>query len=437
MGNPASFEAGCRHYEGVVMYRIGQFSELCQVPITTLRYYDEIDLLKPGYVDRFTNYRYYTVEQIKTLNRIVAFKELGLSLDDIRQVMYDDISTEQMRMMLQFKQTELELQMQEIEQQLTRVKARLQKLKLEDIAKTFSERNARMMSKTVSTLNGQVTQIFGAVVDVAFRGEVPDIFEALTVTLDDGKKLVLEVQTHLGRGEVRTVAMGSTDGLKRGAEVIATGEPIKVPVGDAVLGRIFNVLGEPIDEQAPIKEDVERRPIHAEAPLLETQNVNIEVFETGLKVIDLLAPITRGGKVGIFGGASTGKTIIITELINTIAVEHAGLSVLVGVGERTREGTQLYGEMKEAGVLDKLTMIFGQMNEPPGGALAGGAFWRDDGGIYARSGQKCFAVYRQYLSLFAGGCRSLGDAGTFAIRSGVSADTRRRNGTLAGTYHLN
>lgn len=348
------------------MYRIGQFSELCQVPITTLRYYDDIDLLKPGYVDRFTHYRYYTVEQIKILNRIVAFKELGLSLDDIRQVMYDDISTEQMRMMLQFKQTELELQMQEIEQQLIRVKARLQKLKLEDIAKTFSERNARMMSKTVSTLNGQVTQIFGAVVDVAFRGEVPDIFEALTIILEDGKKLVLEVQTHLGRGEVRAVAMGSTDGLKRGAEVIATGEPIKVPVGDAVLGRIFNVLGDPIDEQAPITEDVERRPIHAEAPLLETQSVNIEVFETGLKVIDLLAPITRGGKVGIFGGASTGKTIIITELINTIAVEHAGLSVLVGVGERTREGTQLYGEMKDAGVLDKLTMIFGQMNEPPG-----------------------------------------------------------------------
>ncbi|NDJ62541.1 MAG: F0F1 ATP synthase subunit beta [Chloroflexi bacterium] len=214
---------------------------------------------------------------------------------------------------------------------------------------------------------GRIAQILGAVVDVEFPdGGLPDIFEALSVPREGQEDLVLEVQIQLGDNVVRCVGMDSTDGLQRGVPAYATGQPIAVPVGEASLGRVFNVLGRPIDQGAAIADDAPRRPIHASAPEFEDQATRIEVFETGLKVIDLIAPMTRGGKTGIFGGAGVGKTVTIMELINSIATEHAGLSVFAGVGERTREGTQLYQEMEEAGVLPKLAMVFGQMNEPPG-----------------------------------------------------------------------
>ncbi|MBC7870166.1 MAG: hypothetical protein H7Y09_04955, partial [Chitinophagaceae bacterium] len=224
----------------------------------------------------------------------------------------------------------------------------------------------------MAEVEGRISQILGAVVDVRFpHGELPDIFDAIRVPRQDqdGKDqldLVLEVQMHLGDDSVRTVAMDTTDGLQRGVPAYSTGSPITVPVGEASLGRVFNVLGRPIDGGEAVPADSPRRPIHASAPNFEDQSTKVEVFETGLKVVDLIAPMTKGGKTGIFGGAGTGKTITIMELINSIATQHAGLSVFAGVGERTREGTQLYGEMEEAGVLDKLAMVFGQMNEPPG-----------------------------------------------------------------------
>jgi len=216
-------------------------------------------------------------------------------------------------------------------------------------------------------VQGKITQIMGAVIDVEFPGgQLPGIFDALRLEREDGSELILEVQLHLGNREVRTVAMGGSEGLKRGMKVIATGSPIHVPVGEAALGRLFNVLGQPIDGKPAPPSSTPTRSIHTIAPEFDEQYKRLEIFETGLKVIDLIAPITRGGKTGIFGGAGTGKTTIITELINSIAIQHNGLSVFAGVGERTREGTQLYGDMQEAGVMDKLAMVFGQMNEPPG-----------------------------------------------------------------------
>ncbi|MCY3779781.1 MAG: F0F1 ATP synthase subunit beta [Chloroflexi bacterium] len=219
----------------------------------------------------------------------------------------------------------------------------------------------------MAEIQGTVTQVLGNVVDVEFpAGELPDIFDAVEVPREGEDNLILEVELHLGDSAVRTVAMDSTDGLARGAAAYATGQPIAVPVGDPTLGRIFNVLGRPIDMGEAVPEASERRPIHADAPSFEDQSPTIEVFETGMKVIDLVAPMTKGGKTGIFGGAGVGKTVTIQELINSIATQHDGLSVFAGVGERTREGTDLYHEMKEANVLDKLAMVFGQMNEPPG-----------------------------------------------------------------------
>ncbi len=214
---------------------------------------------------------------------------------------------------------------------------------------------------------GRVSQVLGAVVDVDFTGDVlPEIYDAIRVPREGKEDLILEVQNQLGSNIVRTVAMDTTDGLPRGVPAYAQGQPIAVPVGDVTLGRIFNVLGRPVDFAEAIPADAPRRPIHQEAPVFEEQATRIEVFETGMKVIDLIAPMTKGGKTGIFGGAGVGKTVTIMELINSIATEHSGLSVFAGVGERTREGTQLYGEMKEGGVLEKLAMVFGQMNEPPG-----------------------------------------------------------------------
>ncbi|MBZ0287353.1 MAG: F0F1 ATP synthase subunit beta, partial [Anaerolineae bacterium] len=219
----------------------------------------------------------------------------------------------------------------------------------------------------MAEVEGRVSQVLGAVVDVQFpAGQLPDIYEAIRVPREGQLDLILEVQLLLGDSGVRTVAMDTTDGLQRGVPAYSTGAPISVPVGEASLGRVFNVLGIPVDGGEAIPANTPRRPIHATAPDFSEQSTQIEVFETGMKVIDLVAPMTKGGKTGIFGGAGVGKTVTIQELINSIATQHAGLSVFAGVGERTREGTALYYEMEEAGVLDKLAMTFGQMNEPPG-----------------------------------------------------------------------
>ena len=216
---------------------------------------------------------------------------------------------------------------------------------------------------------GKITQIIGAVLDIKFsEGRLPEINDAINITMNDGKKLVVEVSQHLGDDTVRCIAMGPTDGLVRGMDAEATGTSISVPVGENTLGRIFNVLGEPIDEvEAP--SNVEYWPIHRKAPTFEEQATSQEMLETGIKVVDLLCPYQKGGKIGLFGGAGVGKTVLIQELIHNIATEHGGYSVFTGVGERTREGNDLYYEMKESGVIDKTTMVFGQMNEPPGARM--------------------------------------------------------------------
>ena len=216
---------------------------------------------------------------------------------------------------------------------------------------------------------GKLTQIIGAVLDIKFpEGGLPEINDAVNVPLEDGKKLVVEVAQHLGDDTVRCIAMGPTDGLKRGMTAEATGGPISVPVGEATLGRMFNVLGEPIDEK-PAPTDVQYDPIHRKAPSFEEQSTATEILETGIKVVDLLCPYQKGGKIGLFGGAGVGMTVLIQELITNIAQEHGGYSVFTGVGERTREGNDLYYEMIESGVIDKTTMVFGQMNEPPGARM--------------------------------------------------------------------
>ncbi|MBL3519540.1 F0F1 ATP synthase subunit beta [Aliarcobacter lanthieri] len=239
-------------------------------------------------------------------------------------------------------------------------------------------------------MKGKIIQVMGPVVDVEFDGYLPEINEAIDVTLADTTKdrLVLEVAAHIGDSRVRTIAMDMTEGLVRGQECIATGGPIKVPVGEAVLGRIFNVIGDPVDEGAAIPADVERWSIHRSAPTFEEQSTKTEMFETGIKVVDLLAPYSKGGKVGLFGGAGVGKTVIIMELIHNVAFKHSGYSVFAGVGERTREGNDLYHEMKDSNVLDKVALCYGQMSEPPGArnriALTGltmAEYFRDEKGL--------------------------------------------------------
>ena len=230
---------------------------------------------------------------------------------------------------------------------------------------------------------GKIVEIIGAVVDVEFpRAEVPKIYNALKV---EQTGLTLEVQQQMGDGVVRTIAMGSSDGLQRGLEVTNTGEPIKVPVGEPTLGRIMNVLGEPVDEAGPVESE-NHWAIHRKPPEFTDQATAVEILETGIKVIDLIMPIAKGGKIGLFGGAGVGKTVTLMELIRNIAIEHAGYSVFAGVGERTREGNDFYHEMKEADVLNKVSLVYGQMNEPPGNrlrvALAGltiSEFFRDEG----------------------------------------------------------
>jgi F-type H+-transporting ATPase subunit beta len=233
---------------------------------------------------------------------------------------------------------------------------------------------------------GTILEIKGVVLDVRFADDLPGIYNALEITRPDGTTLVAEVQQLLGDDKVRAVAMDTTDGLSRGTDVIDTGVPISVPVGDPTLGRIFNVLGEAIDEAGPV-ESTERWPIHRAPPAFDQLSPTSEIFETGIKVIDLLAPYVKGGKVGLFGGAGVGKTVLIQELIHNIAQEHGGLSVFAGVGERTREGNDLWLEMKESGVISKTALVYGQMNEPPGArlrvALSGltmAEYFRDVGG---------------------------------------------------------
>ena len=231
---------------------------------------------------------------------------------------------------------------------------------------------------------GFITQVIGPVIDVEFKsGILPEIYDSIEIIVDDNTKIIAEVQQHLGENRIRSVAMSSTDGIKRGMKAINTGEPIKIPVGKNILGRILNVLGEPVDNDGGIEADM-YLPIHRPSPKLVDQNTDIEILETGIKAIDLLQPYQKGGKIGLFGGAGVGKTVLIMELIHNIASEHSGVSVFGGVGERTREGNDLWNEMKESGVIDKVALIYGQMNEPPGArmrvglsALTAAEYFRD------------------------------------------------------------
>ncbi|MDE6761826.1 MAG: F0F1 ATP synthase subunit beta [Lachnospiraceae bacterium] len=234
---------------------------------------------------------------------------------------------------------------------------------------------------------GKITQIIGAVLDIKFsEGKLPEINDAITIATENGGELTVEVSQHLGDDTVKCIAMGPTDGLVRGMEAVATGAPITVPVGENTLGRMFNVLGQPIDNK-PAPECKEHFPIHRKAPEFSEQATDTEILETGIKVVDLLCPYQKGGKIGLFGGAGVGKTVLIQELIRNIATEHGGYSVFTGVGERTREGNDLYHEMQESGVINKTTMVFGQMNEPPGARMRVGLtgltmaeYFRDQGG---------------------------------------------------------
>jgi F-type H+-transporting ATPase subunit beta len=287
-----------------------------------------------------------------------------------------------------------------------------------------------------------VTQVIGAVVDVQFDGALPAILNALETT-NNGKRLVLEVAQHLGENTVRTIAMDATEGLVRGAAVKDLGAPISVPVGDATLGRILNVIGEPVDEKGPVNA-TERRAIHQPARLSASRRPRREILVTGIKVIDLLAPYAKGGKIGLFGGAGVGKTVLIMELINNIAKVHSGFSVFAGVGERTREGNDLYHEMIESGVIvlddlekSKVALVYGQMNEPPGArmrvALSGLTLaeqFRD------QSGHRRSVLRRQHLPLHAGRFGSVGTAGPYPFGRGLPADAGDRHGRAAGTHHL-
>ncbi len=245
------------------------------------------------------------------------------------------------------------------------------------------------MSETSRTNTGRIIEIKGVVIDAVFPDELPEIYTALRVEFagdDESRTLIAEVQQHLGDDRVRAVAMDSTDGLSRGSVCVDTGKPISVPVGASTLGRLWNVIGEPIDELEPIAADTERWSIHRDPPAFRDLSPTIETFETGIKVIDLIAPYVKGGKIGLFGGAGVGKTVLIQELIHNVAMQHGGVSVFAGVGERTREGNDLLLEMTESGVLDKVALVYGQMNEPPGArlrvALSGltmAEYFRDEG----------------------------------------------------------
>ena len=255
------------------------------------------------------------------------------------------------------------------------------------MARVWEGGGTKMSGENATKNTGTILQVISAVLDLKFaEGCLPEIYEAVEIPISEEKKLVCEVMQHLGDGVARCIAMGPTDGLSRGMKAFATGEPIKVPVGEETLGRIFNVLGEPIDGKT-LPEHMTYASIHREAPAFADQATETELLETGIKVIDLLCPYQKGGKIGLFGGAGVGKTVLIQELITNIATEHGGYSVFTGVGERTREGNDLYYEMKASGVLEKTAMVFGQMNEPPGARMRVGLtgltmaeYFRDQGG---------------------------------------------------------
>ena len=293
------------------------------------------------------------------------------------------------------------------------------------------------MAKAKKTKNaGVITQIIGAVLDIRFQdGDLPEIYDAIHIPTKDGNTLVVEVSQHLGDDTVRCIAMGPTDGLVRGMEAIATGAPISVPVGEETLGRMFNVLGDPIDEKEPPKVK-EYHPIHRKAPAFEEQSTQAEMLETGIKVVDLLCPYQKGGKIGLFGGAGVGKTVLIQELITNIATEHGGYSVFTGVGERTREGNDLYYEMIESGVIDKTTMVFGQMNEPPGARMRVGLtgltmaeYFRDQVG-------KDVLLFIDNIFRFTGGFRGVRTSWTYAKCRWLPANSSDGNGCFAGTYYI-
>ncbi len=300
---------------------------------------------------------------------------------------------------------------------------------------------------------GRIEEVQGVVIEAVFADKLPEINHAIKIRRPEAQRaeidleaqataggeewLICEVQQHLGDDRVRAVAMDTTDGLARGVEVIDTGGPITVPVGPGTLGRIFNLLGEPIDEGEELADDVERWPIHRDAPTVEALTPTTEMFETGIKVIDLLAPYAKGGKVGLFGGAGVGKTVIIQELIHNLAQEHGGLSAFCGVGERSREGNDLYLEMKESGVLDKTMLVFGQMNEPPGArmrvALSGltmAEYFRD------QEGQDVLLFIDNIFRFVQAGSEVSALLGPDALAGGLPADARVGDGTAAGAHHL-
>ncbi len=315
----------------------------------------------------------------------------------------------------------------------------------------------------VAAATGKVVQVVGPVVDAEFpTGSVPDIYDALTVDREGGD-LVLEVQQHLGENRVRTISMDSTDGLQRGTVVTSTGGPISMPIGDAIKGRLFNVVGKPIDGMpAPVV--TEYRGIHQEPPPFDQLSTEVEMLETGIKVIDLLEPYSRGGKIGLFGGAGVGKTVLIQELINNIAKAHDGMSVFAGVGERTREGNDLLREMLESGIIkygdafmhdmeeggwdvDKVdpealkesqaTFVFGQMNEPSGSARSRCPVGTDDRRILPRPGRQGRALLRrQHLPLYPGRIRSVGSAWAYAVCRGLPTDAGDRDGRHAGAHYV-
>jgi len=293
-------------------------------------------------------------------------------------------------------------------------------------------------SAAMSTKTGKVTQVIGAVVDVQFDGHLPYILNALEVQ-DNEIRLVLEVSQHLGESTVRTIAMDATEGLVRGQKVLDTEAPIKVPVGEGCLGRIINVIGEPIDERGPI-DMVQMDPIHRDAPEFVEQSVEQEILSTGIKVIDLIEPYPKGGKIGLFGGAGVGKTVVIMELINNIAKAHGGFSVFAGVGERTREGNDLYHEMMHSGVINlaggsKAALVYGQMNEPPGARACRADRAHDRRVLPRRAGPGRAALRRQHLPLHPGGRRGVCPARPHPLRRRLPAHARHRHGRAAGAHH--
>ena len=290
-----------------------------------------------------------------------------------------------------------------------------------------------MAAENRSTSNGKITQIIGAVLDIKFAdGQLPEINEAIRITRTNGEELVVEVAQHLGDDTVRCIAMGPTDGLVRGMDAVATGASISVPVGENTLGRIFNVLGQPIDNK-PAPTDVTYEPIHRPAPGFSEQSTTQELLETGIKVVDLLCPYQKGGKIGLFGGAGVGKTVLIQELIRNIATEHGGYSVFTGVGERTREGNDLYHEMMESGVIDKTTMVFGQMNEPPGARMRVGLTGLTMAEYFRDKGGKDVLLFIDNIFRFT----QAGSEVSALLGRWISADTADRDGCASGAYHVN